>query len=74
MHDDSKGTTLPVSREIVESYLRSEVKPPWFVDLLNLNLDNHDLPTARTRIAAYLSAFARDGARLTDNPDSASDR
>ena len=74
VHDDSKGTTLPVSREIVESYLRSEVKPPWFVDMLNLNLDNHDLPTARTRIAAYLSAFARDGTRLTDNPDSASDR
>lgn len=73
VHDDSKGTTLPVSREIVESYLRSEVKPPWFVDLLNLNLNNHDLPAARTRIAAYLSAFARDGARLTDNPDSASD-
>ncbi len=57
VHDDSKGTTLPISREIVESYLHSEVKPPWFVDLLNLNLDNHDLPTARTRIAAYLSAL-----------------
>lgn len=72
VHDDSKGTTLPVSREIVESYLRSEVKPPWYVDLLNLNLNNHNLPAARTRIAAYLSAFARDGARLTDNPDSSS--
>ena len=69
VHDDSKGTTLPISREIIESCLLSAVKPPWFVDLLNLNLDNHDLAVARARIAAYLEAFALDGARRTDNPD-----
>ncbi|MDP3542867.1 MAG: malate synthase [Elusimicrobiota bacterium] len=72
VHDDSKGTTLPIAREIVERCLRSEVKPPWFVDLLNLNLDDHDLAAARARVSAYLSAFARDGSRLTDNPRSAS--
>ena len=35
------------AREIVDRYVRSEVKPPWYVDLLNLNLDNDDLPKAR---------------------------
>ena len=33
---------------------------------LNLNLDNGDLDEARSRIAAYLTAFAR-GDRLTAN-------
>jgi len=27
--------------------VKSDVKPPWYVDLLNLNLDNDDLPKAR---------------------------
>jgi malate synthase len=47
VHDDSKGTTLPIAREIVDRYVCSEVKPSWYVDLLNLNLDNDDLPKAR---------------------------
>jgi len=69
VHDDSKATTLPIARAIVEAYVLEPVKPPWYVDLLNLNLDNHDLEVARLRIASYLSAFARDGTRLTENPD-----
>jgi malate synthase len=69
VHDDSKATTLPIARAIVEAYLRDEVKPPWYIDLLNLNLDNHDLATARERIARFLAAFARDGSRLTVNLD-----
>jgi malate synthase len=69
VHDDSKGTTLPITRAIVEAYVGAGVKPPWYVDLLNLNLDNHDLATARQRIAQYLSAFGRDGTRLTANLD-----
>jgi malate synthase len=48
----------------------SPVKVPWYVDLLNLNLNNADLQVARERVSAYLQGFARDGSRLTDNPDS----
>lgn len=69
VHDDSKRTTLPIARVIVEAYVAEAVKPPWYVDLLNLNLDNHDLATARHRVASYLSAFERDGSRLTTNLD-----
>ncbi|MBA3884564.1 MAG: malate synthase [Acidobacteria bacterium] len=69
VHDDSKTTTLPIARAIAEAYLADELKPPWYIDLLNLTLDNHDLATARTRIAGFLSAFERDGTRRTDNPD-----
>jgi malate synthase len=69
VHDDSKHTTLPIAREIVRAYMASEVKPPWYIDLLNLNLDNHDLARARQRIARFLSAFARESARITENLD-----
>ncbi len=69
VHDDSKPTTLPIARAIVEAYVREPVKPPWYIDLLNLNLDNHDLGIARQRIAAYLAAFERDGSRITANLD-----
>ncbi len=69
VHDDSKDTTLPIAREIVDRYVRSDIKAPWYIDLLNLNLDNHDLERARTRIEAYMSAFGRDGTRITENLD-----
>jgi malate synthase len=69
VHDDSKGTTLPIARAIVEAYVADAVKTPWYVDLLNINLDNHDLATAEGRIAKYLEAFRRDGTRITENLD-----
>ena len=69
VHDDSKGTTLPIAREIVETYVRDDVKTPWYIDLLNINLNNHDLPTARERIRLYMDTFKRDGARITENLD-----
>ncbi len=69
VHDDSKATTLPIAREIVETYVTHHVKPPWYIDLLNLNLDNHDLATAKARIGAYVEAFERDGTRITENLD-----
>ena len=47
VHADPKGSTLPIARETVDRYVRGEVKPPWCVDLLNLNFDNDDLPKAR---------------------------
>jgi len=67
VHDDSKTTTLPVAREIVRAYLAADVKPPWYIDLLNLNLDNDDLAEAKRRIARYMDAFRRDGSRITEN-------
>jgi malate synthase len=67
VHEPSKRTTLPISREIVEAYVTSPAKMPWFIDLLNLNLDNGDLEEARRRIAGYVAALAR-GERLTANP------
>jgi malate synthase len=69
VHDVSKETTLPIAREIVEVYVTSEMKPPWYIDLLNLNLDNHDLAAARRRISRYMDSFRRDGTRITENLD-----
>lgn len=69
VHDNSKRTTLPISREIVKTYMESSVKPPWFIDLLNINLDNENLDLARKRIHSYLEAFKKDGIRKTENPD-----
>jgi malate synthase len=69
VHDDSKDTTLPIAREIVARYIRNPFKPPWYVDLLNLNLNNLDPAIARRRMDEYLAAFERDGTRLTGNPD-----
>ncbi|HEU5056330.1 MAG TPA: hypothetical protein VFU21_07385 [Kofleriaceae bacterium] len=69
VHDDSKDTTLPIAREIADRYVHSAGKPPWYIDLLNLNLDNHDLERARARIDAYLRDFSRDGTRTTVNLD-----
>jgi malate synthase len=69
VHDDSKTTTLPIARAIVEAYMASEAKPPWYIDLLNLNLGNDDWDVARERIDRFLAAFARDGTRLTGNLD-----
>ena len=46
VHDVSKTTTLPISREIVETYVTEAVKMPWFVDLLNVNLGNSNLRRA----------------------------
>ncbi len=69
VHDDSKATTLPIARAIVAAYVTDPVKPPWYIDLLNVNLDNHDLPTAVERIDRYLDAFRADGTRITENID-----
>jgi len=69
VYDRSKTTTLPITGKIVEAYIKSEIKPPWYIDLLNINLDNIDMVSAVDRIQTYLRAFARDGTRITDNLD-----
>jgi malate synthase len=69
VYDESKDTTLPIAREIVETYLGSDTKLPWYIDLLNVTLDNHDLTEARRRIQRLVHTFVADGTRLTENLD-----
>ncbi len=69
VHDDSKSTTLPIARAIVSAYVAADAKPPWYIDLLNLNLDEYDLGIAQERITQFLSLFEKDGTRLTGNLD-----
>ena len=69
VHDNSKDTTLPIAREIVETYVVDDVKLPWYIDLLNVNLGVRDLMEARRRIALLRNAFRADGTRITENLD-----
>lgn len=69
VYDASKTTTLPIAREIAEIYVFNEFKIPWFIDLLNINLNNEDLAEARKRIADYIETFKQEGKRITENPD-----
>ena len=74
VHDVSKRTTLPIAREIVEAYVTDDVKLPWYIDLLNINLENSDLKEARRRIQLLTDAFRKDGTRITENLDFAAVR
>ena len=72
VHDDSKTTTLPVARVVVEAYVRCAQKAPWMVDLLNVNLTVEQEQTARQRTRDFLELFAAQGVRITKNLDFAS--
>jgi malate synthase len=67
--ESSKETTLPIAREIVRAYLLEPTKLPWYIDLLNANLDNHDLAKAVERIRHLAEAFRLSGTRVTENLD-----
>jgi malate synthase len=69
VHDNSKDTTLPIAREIVEAYVTDAVKLPWYIDLLNITLGVSDLAEAKKRIAMLRDAFHQDGSRITKNLD-----
>ena len=69
VHDESKTTTLPISREIAEVYVLDKIKAPWFIDLLNINLNNSSLDLAKRRIALYMSSIRNDNRRITENLD-----
>ena len=69
VHEVSKSTTLPIAREIVETYVMDPMKLPWYIDLLNINLGNHGLAEAKRRIALLADAFRADGTRITANLD-----
>ncbi|MFT4833370.1 MAG: malate synthase [Marinoscillum sp.] len=67
VHNDSKVTTLPISLQIVKTYVLSPSKGPWFIDLLNLNLNNHNLEVAKKRIDKYYDLLNKTGQRITEN-------
>jgi malate synthase len=69
VHDNSKKTTLPVAREIAETYVTDAMKLPWYIDLLNITLGVQDLAEAKRRIVLLRDAFKADGRRITENLD-----
>jgi malate synthase len=69
VHDVSKRTTLPIAREIVQTYVMDDVKLPWYIDLLNINLNNTDLNESKRRIRMLADAFRKDSTRITENLD-----
>ncbi|MBP96020.1 malate synthase [Candidatus Poribacteria bacterium] len=69
VHENSKDTTLPIAKEIVEIYVLDPVKVPWYIDLLNINLNNHDLKIAKDRIRFYMNKLKSIGIRITENLD-----
>jgi malate synthase len=69
VYDQSKTTTLPISREIASVYVLNEVKLPWFIDLLNINLNNMKLGESKKRIEMYVDAFKKGCVRITENLD-----
>ncbi len=73
VHAVSKRTTLPITCEIVQRYVLDDTKAPWYIDLLNINLNNHDLECARERIDSYMQTFKTEGTRITENLDTAAD-
>lgn len=69
VHDSSKTTTLPIARLIAEAYVAEDKKIPWFIDLLNINLNNEDLNKAEERVGLYIKNFAENNERITENLD-----
>jgi malate synthase len=69
VHDNSKATTLPIARAIVDRYVHEPQKLPWYIDLLNLTLGNTDLEEAKRRIDRLARLFAEHGTRLTILPE-----
>lgn len=69
VHDESKNSTLPIAKEIVKTYVLSAIKSPWYIDLLNLNLDNHTLDIAKDRMSNYYHELMATGRRITANLD-----
>lgn len=69
VHENSKKTTLPLIYEMVKDYINEKVKIPWYIDLLNINLNNHDLADGKRRVAAYIEKFKKSGQRITENLD-----
>ena len=68
VHDNSKDTSLPIAREIVETYVMDPVKMPWYIDLMNINLNNYSLEEGKRRIRMFTDAFQE--GRYADHKES----
>ena len=68
VHDDSRETILPIARDVLGLYV-TDVRAPRYIDMLNIDLSNEDLDTARCRIDPYVESFRTDGTRITENLD-----
>ncbi len=53
----------------MEACVVNKEKLPWFIDLLNINLNNTDLKLAQQRIQVYLQRFRAKKIRITENLD-----
>lgn len=69
VYDASKETTLPIARAIVHACVQSDSKAPWYLDLLNLNLNNQDSLLATERITTYFETLKSKNQRITQNLD-----
>lgn len=69
VYEASKTSTLPIAKSIVTKYVGEENKVPWFIDLLNINLNNTDLKLAEKRIDLYIDLLNEKGERMTENLD-----
>jgi malate synthase len=69
VHEGSKTTTLPLIYSLVKDYIDEAVKIPWYIDLLNINLNNEDLSEGSRRVAKYIQQFKETGQRVTENLD-----
>ena len=70
VHDDSKKTTLPIAREIVERYVTSDVKAP----VVHRSAEHQSRQPRPARppsgaSAATWRSCSRDGTRITENLD-----
>lgn len=69
VHNDSKETTLPIAKAAVDTLISTSTKIPWYIDVLNINLNNSNMEIAKQRISKYVDAFLHDGRRITENQD-----
>ncbi len=69
VHEQSKSTSLPIIFAMVQYYISEEVKIPWYIDLLNLNLNNDDLEKGKRRLQTYIREYRESGRRITHNLD-----
>jgi malate synthase len=69
VHDNSKDTTLPIAKIIVDRYVRESVKLPWYIDLLNLALEVNELGEAARRVDQLARTFREQGVRITTLPE-----
>ncbi len=67
VHEASKTTSLPIVYAMVKDYLNEKVKIPWYIDLLNINLNNENLDKANRRVGSYIKKFMETGQRITEN-------